>query len=100
MEAFYYFTNDKYACKIVILFFPHEKFTKICVKGKGRRGNGACYLRDQVLREAQKISGRLPLISEEMPRFHGGSLWHVSPVPGFSGGSEYSLTPDSFFVCS
>ena len=50
------------------------EFTKSCVKGKGRRGNGACYLRAQVLREAQKISKPLPLISGEVPRFHGGSL--------------------------
>ena len=31
-----------------------------------------------MLREAQKISRPLPLISGEVPRFHGGSLWHVS----------------------
>ena len=35
-----------------------------------------------MLREAQKISRPLPLISGEVPRFHGGSLWHVSPVLG------------------
>ena len=32
-----------------------------------------------MLREAQKISRPLPLISGEVPRFHGGSLWHISP---------------------
>ena len=32
-----------------------------------------------MLREAQKISRPLPLISGEVPRFHGGSLWHSTP---------------------
>ena len=31
-----------------------------------------------MLREAQKISRPLPLISGEVPRFHSRSLWHVS----------------------
>ena len=53
---------------------------KVVLRGKVEGGNGACYLRAQVLREAQKISRPLPLISGEVPRFHGGSLWHVSPV--------------------
>ena len=29
-----------------------------------------------MVREAQKISSPLPLVSREVPRFHGGSLWH------------------------
>ena len=33
-----------------------------------------------MLREAQKISRPMPLISGEVPRFHGGSFWHVSPA--------------------
>ena len=43
------------------------------------KGNSGCYLRAQVLREAQKISSPLALISREVPRFHGGSLWHSTP---------------------
>ena len=41
LKAFYYFTNDKYAVIIVKKRLLHEKLTKCCVKGKGRRGNGA-----------------------------------------------------------
>ena len=33
-----------------------------------------------MLREALKISRPLALVSREVPRFHGGSLWHSSPV--------------------
>ena len=32
-----------------------------------------------MLREAQKISRPLPLISRKVPRFYGGSLWHSTP---------------------
>ena len=38
-----------------------------------------CYLRAQVLREALEISSPLSLISGEVPRFHGESLWHYTP---------------------
>ena len=33
-----------------------------------------------MLREALKISIPLALVSREVPRFHGGSLWHSTPV--------------------
>ena len=33
-----------------------------------------------MLREALEISSPLPLISGEVPRYHGGSLWHTTPV--------------------
>ena len=46
------------------------------LKGRDIRGNAGCYLRAQVLREALKISSPLALVSREVPRFHGGSLWH------------------------
>ena len=32
-----------------------------------------------MLREALKISSPLALVSREVPRFHGGSLWHCTP---------------------
>ena len=32
-----------------------------------------------MLREALKISSPLALVSGEVPRFHGGSLWHSTP---------------------
>ena len=32
-----------------------------------------------MLRKALKISRPLSLVSGEVPRFHGGSLWHASP---------------------
>ena len=32
-----------------------------------------------MLREALEISSPLALISGEVPRFHGGSLWHSTP---------------------
>ena len=32
-----------------------------------------------MLGEALKISSPLALISKEVPRFHGGSLWHSTP---------------------
>ena len=32
-----------------------------------------------MLRKALKISRPLALVLREVPRFHGGSLWHVSP---------------------
>ena len=32
-----------------------------------------------MLRKALKISRLLPLASREVPRFHGGSLWHSTP---------------------
>ena len=35
-----------------------------------------------MLREALKISSPLPLVSGEVPRFHGGSLWHSTPGHG------------------
>ena len=38
-----------------------------------------CYLRAQVLREALQIIIPLSLISGEVPRFYGGSLWHSTP---------------------
>ena len=31
-----------------------------------------------MLREALKISSPLALVSREVPRFHGGSLWHTT----------------------
>ena len=48
----------------------------------------------QVLRKALKISKPLPLVSGE-PHLLGGLIFSVKswPVPGFSGGSEYSVTP-------
>ena len=33
-----------------------------------------------MLREALEISSPLAHISGEVPRFHGGSLWHSTPV--------------------
>ena len=33
-----------------------------------------------MLREALKISSPLVLVSREVPRFHGGSLWHSTPA--------------------
>ena len=33
-----------------------------------------------MFREALKISSPLALVSREVPRFHGGSLWHSTPV--------------------
>ena len=36
-----------------------------------------------MLREALKISSPPALVSREVPRFHGGSLWH-STSEGFS----------------
>ena len=33
-----------------------------------------------MLRKALKISKPVPLVSGEVPRFHGGSLWHSTPV--------------------
>ena len=33
-----------------------------------------------MLREALEISRPLALVSREVPRFHGGSLWHSTPV--------------------
>ena len=51
---------------------------KIMIKGRDIRGNCGCYLRAQVLREALKISSPLALVSREVPRFHGGSLWHTT----------------------
>ena len=47
--------------------------------GEDIKGNGGCYLRAQVLREVLKISSPLALLSREVPRFHGGSLWHCTP---------------------
>ena len=40
-----------------------------------------------MLREALKISSPLALVSREVPRFHGGSLWHSTPgsIPTRSG---------------
>ena len=32
-----------------------------------------------MLREDLKISINLALVSREMPRFNGGSLWHITP---------------------
>ena len=57
-----------------------------CAKGRDIRGNGGRYLRAQVLREALKISSPLALVSREVPRFHGGSLWHSTP------GNKYELS--------
>ena len=34
-----------------------------------------------MLREALKISSPLTLLSRELPRFHGESLWHSTPDP-------------------
>ena len=45
-----------------------------------------------MLREAQKISRPLPLISGEVPRFPGRSLWHVSPARS-DGGTWGRVTP-------
>ena len=42
----------------------------------------------QVLREAQEVSNLLALISGEVPRFHGGSLWH-----SYTGTSPGALIP-------
>ena len=38
-----------------------------------------CYLRAQLLRETLKIIIRVSLVSKEVPRFHGRSLWHSTP---------------------
>ena len=49
-------------------------------QGGGRKVYNGCWLRAQVLVEALKISRPLILESEEVPGFHGGSLWHFTPV--------------------
>ena len=57
-------------------------------------GKWLYYLRTQVLRKAQKISRPLPLVSREAHKC-GGPIFSVKSglVPGFSGRSEYSVTP-------
>ena len=49
-----------------------------------------------MLRKALKISRPLPLVSGEVPRFHGGSLWHSTPGgpggPAGPGGPWTTLT--------
>ena len=41
-----------------------------------------------MLREALKISSPLPLVSGEVPRLHGGSLWHSTPVTVTETGTD------------
>ena len=48
------------------------------------RGNGGCYLRAQVLRKTLKIISLLALVSREVPRFQGRSLWHSTPANAYS----------------
>ena len=45
-------------------------------KGKGLKGKCLYFLRAQVLRKALKISRPVSLVSGEVLRFHGRSLWH------------------------
>ena len=46
-----------------------------------------------MLREALKISSPLPLVSREVPRFHGGSLWHSTPALSLHRVSSFSPVP-------
>ena len=55
-----------------------------------------------MLREALKISSPLALVSREVPRFHGGSLWHSTPgnreVGGFVN-SAVNRTHEPIILC-
>ena len=86
--------------QIVNYFLLHEKLTKSYVKGKVEGEMALLHsLRAQLLRKAQKISRPLPLVSGEAHN-GGGPRFPVKSglVPGFSGGSEYSVTPDTKYV--
>ena len=61
-------------CKIVKVFSFTSKIDKKLSLGEIQKGKWLYYLRAQVLRKALKIREPLPLVSGEVPRFHGGSL--------------------------